>query len=130
MKGVYHLGRVRMRVVRVSKARALVPLQAAGKALPPDVVELQREVLRLASGGARETRYAMLASALLLLLAPLPTDIAEQVCTQLYLVQQHPDSNPAHWVVSVVLQHQGSTSVSGHVFSRANASNQQRGSEA
>jgi hypothetical protein len=53
--------------------------QAAGKVLPPDVVELQREVLRLASGGARETRYAMLANAMLLLLAPLPADIAEQV---------------------------------------------------
>ena len=54
--------------------------QAAGEALPADVVQLQREVLRLASGSARETRYAMLANAMLLLLAPLPNDIAEQAC--------------------------------------------------
>ena len=43
------------------------------------MTQLQRDVLQLASGDGRSTRYAMLANALLLLLAPLPTDITEQV---------------------------------------------------
>ena len=62
--------------------------QAAGKAVPAHMTQLQRDVLQLASGDARGTRYAMLANALLLLLAPLPTDITEQVqlCTTLFTV--------------------------------------------
>ncbi len=42
------------------------------------MTQLQRDVLQLASGDGRSTRYAMLANALLLLLAPVPTDITEQ----------------------------------------------------
>ncbi len=58
--------------------RICTVLQAAGEAVPAHMTQLQRDVLQLASGDGRSTRYAMLANALLLLLAPLPTDITEQ----------------------------------------------------
>ena len=62
--------------------------------MPAHMTQLQRDVLQLASGDARSTRYAMLANALLLLLAPLPTDIAEQVRVGQYCVQCSSQDEP------------------------------------